>query len=454
MARTGLCAAGLAIVAWTGPVAADRPGAITLKEMRPAGQTIRVLCEIEAEGIYRPAKPAEGSQTKTYPMKVAGRLDFDERVDKVDGNGRPVRAYRRVHQAANAINNAVRKFGSQIRPEVALLVAERRQEGVVVSSVGGPLTRSELDLVQSTADSLSLPALLPAGAVKEGDRWKVSDEAALALSDYEVLATNLLEAKLEEVSDRAARITLGGEIRGATRGGEGVISCKGTILFDRATARIERLTLERVERREPGPVEHGLDVKSKLTNERTVIEAPAELSDAVVKELPADGDHQRELLTLAPPNGKYTLLHDREWYLVYDDDRQVVLKRLDHGEVMAQCNLAFGPNAGKGKHQDLEQFRDDIRKALGKRFGQIVAAGEVEGAPGGGGGFRYKVSVLGREGEREILWHYYLIASPEGEQVLVTFTLAKDQEKRFADQDARMMGSLEWHAASAADKPR
>ncbi len=110
--------------------------------------------------------------------------------------------------------------------------------------------------------------------------------------------------------------------------------------------------------------------------------------------------------------------------------------------VVAQANLSLGPNAGKGRHQDLEQFRDDIRRALGRRFGQFVGAGEVDGDPAGG--FRYKVTVQGHEGDLGVLWDYYLVANPDGEQLLAIFTLADDQAKTFADQDLRLIGSLKW----------
>ncbi len=119
-----------------------------------------------------------------------------------------------------------------------------------------------------------------------------------------------------------------------------------------------------------------------------------------------------------------------------------VLKRLERGVVVAQANLVLGPNAGKGRHQDLGQFREDIRRALGSRFGQFVGVGEVDGDPVGG--FRYKVAVRGREGDLGVVWNYYLVAGPEGDQLLTIFTLAEDQAKAFADQDLRMIGSLKW----------
>jgi len=118
------------------------------------------------------------------------------------------------------------------------------------------------------------------------------------------------------------------------------------------------------------------------------------------------------------------------------------LKRLEGGQVIAQCNLMVGPAAGKGRHQDPIQFRDDIRRALKQRFVQFLGAGEVEGDPAGG--FRYKVGVQGREADLGVVWYYYLIASPEGDQLLATFTLAQDQMKTFGAQDLEVVGSLQW----------
>ena len=89
------------------------------------------------------------------------------------------------------------------------------------------------------------------------------------------------------------------------------------------------------------------------------------------------------------------------------------------------------------------QFRGDIRRGLEKRFVRFIGAGEVDGLPAGG--YRYKVAVLGREGQLGIVWYYYLIASPEGEQLLATFTMAEDHVQLFGDQDLEMIGSLEWH---------
>lgn len=425
---------------------ASAPGAerIELREAGRSGASTRVQTVLKAQGLFLPAAPVGASKAESprpLTLKVEAELDYFERVTRTD-EARPARVVRRVTRAASAINGEVRPSATAIRPAVAILVAESRPEGVVVFSPGGPLTRSELELVQGPADPLTWDGLLPTRPVGVGDHWAVADPAARSLSAYDTLTRNTLEATLDAADGDTARVRVRGEVRGSVLGGEGTMACDGSYTFDRRAGRVERLTLRRAETRRPGLVEEGLDVKSTLTITRRTAEAPAELSDAALGRLSMDPSRDREQLLLKPPAGRYTLVHDRSWHTYWDDNRLSVLKRVDGGRLVAQCNLAAGPNAGKGKHQDVSQFRDDVRKGLGPRFVQFLGSGEVGGDPAGG--FRYKLGVQGRQGDLDVVWYYYLIAGPEGDQLLATFTMAGSQAKAFGDEDEALIGSLRW----------
>jgi hypothetical protein len=433
---------------------------VTLRDSARVGESTKLLVGLKAEGLYRPGPPPGAPKSepiKPLKLKVETRLEFIERVlaTRPEGErGRASRVVRKVSQAAAAINGEIRPTAAVLRPEVALLVAEPRAGGVVVSSPGGPLTRSELELVQGAADPLALGALLSDTPVKVGSSWKVGDDAARALSSYDTLIDNALTAKVESIDARSVKIHLEGNVRGSVLGAEGKMLFDGTLGVDRAAGRIDRLDLQRSEARKPGAVEAGLEVRSTLTVTRRAAEPAAQIADEVVSGLPTEPDPQREQLLLISPDGKYTLRHDRDWHTYWDDRRLTVLKRLDHGVVVAQCNLMNGPNAGKGRHQDLKQFRNDLRSALGPRFAAFLGEGEVDGDPAGG--FRYKVGVQGREGELGVVWYYYLVASPDGDQLLATFTQAEGQVKAFGDQDLRLIGSLRWQDApesSPTSKP-
>jgi hypothetical protein len=145
--------------------------AVALREAARVGASTRNLVALKAEGLYRPA-PAPGESREKAPkplaLKVETRLDFEERVLELDPAGAAGRVVRRVVQAASAINGEVRPMGAVLRPDVALLVADRRAGDLVVFSPQGPLTRSELELVQAAGDPLTLAALLPTRSVRVG----------------------------------------------------------------------------------------------------------------------------------------------------------------------------------------------------------------------------------------------------------------------------------------------
>lgn len=415
---------------------------VLLRERATTEGAVRVLAEMKAQGELRPAAAPGAKVPAGVPLRVESRFDYYERVTEVAADGQPTRAARYARQAAVAINSPGRPMTALLRPEVSTLLARVRNGQVVMFSPGGPLTRQELDMVQLPADPLLWSGLLPAKPVAVGETWAIGAEAARALSEYEALATNTLRAKLEEADAAVARIHLAGQVRGAVRGGEGTVTIDGTLTFDRAAGRVSGLDLERTETRAPGHVEAGLDFKGRLTVKREPADVPAELADTILAALPAEVRSTLELLKFTPPEGRYVLYHDRYWHLFWEDRRLAVLKRLDQGEIVAQCNLSRGPQAGKGRHQDPAQFRQDIREALGKRFTAFVGAGEVSEDPEAG--FRYKVAVQGREGDRDVLWYYYLIASPEGDQLLATFTLNLADKDRLGNKDLEMVGTLEW----------
>jgi hypothetical protein len=279
--------------------------------------------------------------------------------------------------------------------------------------------------------------------VAVGDRWKVADAAARSLSDYDALAVNALEATLEAVDGEKAKVALKGEVRGAVLGGEGSIRIEGGFTFDRKRGRIDSLMIDRAEVRKPGPVEAGLDIKSTLKLTRVDAETPPELADAALAAVPLEPSPELQALRYEAPEGRFTLAHGRDWHLFTESINRVVLKQLDRGEAVAQCSLARGPRVGPGRHQDLGQFRADIRAAIGKHFVRFAEEAEL---PVADRGFGYRVVAEGKVGETPVIWIYELMASPEGEQLIATFALTESRAKAFGDSDLRIMGSFRWGA--------
>ena len=191
------------------------------------------------------------------------------------------------------------------------------------------------------------------------------------------------------------------------------MTCEGFLTFDRQAARIDHLDLNRV--RKPAA---GTGRGRAGYQEHAHRDPPGGRGCRRLSPMPPGGRSPWK----SPPTvsccgwkcraARRPCLHDRHWHMFWEDPKLIVLKRLDGGQVIAQCNLRSGPHAGKGRHQDPTQFRDDIRRGLKKRFVQFLGAGEVDGNPAGG--FRYKVGVQGREGQLGIVWYYLSRRQPRG----------------------------------------
>jgi hypothetical protein len=288
-----------------------------------------------------------------------------------------------------------------------------------------------------------LTDLLPSRPVAVGQSWRVGGAAAMGISGYDQIKDNHLDATLESVDEARAQVRIRGRIEGSLQGAEGLMTCDGLLGFDRRLGWIDRLEINRNESRRPGPIEAGVDARSTLSVTRQADPAPATLKDAALAGYSLEVDPRSEMLIQDAPDEKSSLLHNRNWHAFWGDTKTMVLKRLEGGRVVAQCNLVVAPPAGRGRHQDPAQFRDEVRRVLGRRFVDFIGSGTVDGDPAGG--FRFKVGVQGREGDLGIVWYYYLVASPAGDQLVVTYTLAAQDARAFGEQDIEMIGTLRWN---------
>ncbi|QDV32270.1 hypothetical protein [Tautonia plasticadhaerens] len=439
-----------AVVAHPAP-ASGRKAADALVERAEAGRQSRVVVTLEAEGRYLPGESTDEQPVEPLELTVRTRLDYLDQVLEVDDDSRPRRSARRMDEAEVVIGGGepIRAQEIRLRPEVSSLVADRLDGGeVLVASPRGPLTRTELELVQVPADPLELADLLPDPGTEAapGDGWPVPESAARWISGYDALSSNTARVTLRSLDGDSAEFDLDGRVEGAVLGARGRMDVEGSFRFDREAGRVASITLRRAERREAGPVEAGLEFRSTLTVDRSDAPEGSEPIPAPGSPGPLPGDWL--LLSYTPPDGRYRLEHDRSWYVFAEDDRQSVLRCFEGGTVVAQADLVAGPTVGPGARPKADRFRDDVREALGDRFDRVLDAGQVASPPGES---RYRLAIAGRQGDEPIVWYYYLVSDASGRQLVAIFTLRASGVERLGRRDQRLIDSLRWLPPPAAD---
>lgn len=405
-----------------------------------------VSATIQVEGTLKPSADAKIAQ---MPITVQGSFAYDEmRLNGGKADRRSVRYYR---EAAATIQVDKHIESPTLRDDLRLVIVQSDKNKVSISSLRGPLTREELDLIDLPGNTLLLDGLLPAEKAKIGDSWKMTDAALAQLVCVDVVSRNEVTCEFSGVNGSKAEIKIAGRLNAAVGGVATEIHLDGTAALDIATNCLTSLQLRIKERRSVGYVAPGMDVTAQLNIAIAPLASSEQLTPAIAKEAAAT-DAQSHPLALRSNAGGFHLVYDRRWHITRNEMQLVVLRLVDRGELIAQCNISPLPTLDKGKTVTIEQFQSEVAQSLGKKFDHFETAAEGKGA----GGLRVlKVVAAGVVSEIPIQWRYYLAVDPDGRRLAMAYTMESDLVERFADADAAMTESIEFDTATptAATEP-
>lgn len=381
-------------------------------------------------------------QVKALKMSVVGTMHYAERLlaapASSDGLRRSVRHYSRADAAIKVDSAGLQPM---LRPERRLIAATWDGKAATVYSPSGSILRDELDLVELPGNSLLIDLLLPGKPVAAGDMWQHGDQLLAALLSLDAVSASDVQSVLSSIDSKLAQMELAGTVHGAVAGVATEIGLKARYTFDRIARRVTSLTLLIKEKRSIGHVGPGIDVTARLQMTITPLAKSAELTDAALAGLPLEP--APELLALAYESAAHGFHfgYDRRWHVITDEPEQVVLRLVDRGELVAQCNVAIPAKTEPGKPISLARFQADIQQALGRAFGRFVNASEGT-TPGGH--VIYRVTAVGEVSELPIQWNYHYIADPRGRQVVFAFTIEGQLVEAFAQSDLELAGSVEF----------
>ena len=432
------------------------PVKIELRERVDAGRVIRTVAAMSAEGNYL-LDPAADPKNLVRPedlkpeslrVRVTSRMAVQDRWKLADTTAE---ASSNVLMSQRLVELAEVEIGGQVRPSKHILSKERRRflvdmqdESVRQASLDGLISRQDLEAITMPCDGTALWTLLPKEPVAENESYRLDKLAAKALTLFDLVSVNELDGTVEKIDSTTVSIKIKGNVRGAVLGAEGKMSIEGQLRFNRADGFVEFLRIDRDESRRPGSVEAGLEIHSTLELRRSVLdEIPQELSDKALESWPRSITPQMLKLVWEEPSGLFALEHDRDWHTTWADVQESVIKRVDRGGVVvAQCNLKKGTKVQKGHHQDPAQFREDVQAGLKEKFRRFFGEGTLDRPMAAGYG--YKLAVEGVIQDLPVGWYYYLMASAEGDQYLMTVTSTLAEFQSSNKESLQLVESLRW----------
>ncbi|MGD9721899.1 MAG: hypothetical protein AB7O59_10705 [Pirellulales bacterium] len=378
-------------------------------------------------------------QAKNLPMSVIANLKFDEQLLALDSAGLPASTVRYYDDTRAVIK--VEKGGEKpsLDDEHRLIVAERPTEGPsLLSCPTSPLRREELDLIDVPGSSLMIDQLLPATPVALGETWKWTDQMAANLLCLDAVRWTDVTSALGEVKDGLVEIAAAGSVSGAVGGVSTEIELKAKYRYDLARQRVVFLALLVKEKRAVGHIGPGLDTVAKLIMTITPLTSSQLLTPQRVAAATTAPAATAAELGYRAVSGQFQFHYDRRWFLTSDDAKLTVMRLLDRGELVAQCNISLLPG-DKTAPVSLAEFQRDVQTSLGKNFGQFTGALETTNETG----YRVlRVVARGVVSEVPIEWIYYLVQDTTGRRVTLSFTYQQELVERFAQADRSLVRQL------------
>jgi hypothetical protein len=409
----------------------------------------RVKAKFEVGGHLRVRAASEPS---TLPLSVVAEFDYFERQmddGSMPGERRSVRYY---SDAQAAIKVEKQASISKLAADHRLIRAAVTQGRTSVSALRGHLTRDERDLVDIPFNTLLLQQLLPPTAATQGTASKPADKVLAMLLGLDAVTRTGVETSLTAVKDGVGEIAVQGALNGEIGGASTEIELKGKLHFDTDRRQPFALVLLIKEKRSAGPVAPGLDVVAKLELQVTPATEAPELTDAALEglELVADGT---AALAFESTDTGFGFLYDPRWQITGTKADSVVMRLLDRGELVAQCNISRLPKLNINQPLTLEMFQKEVQQSLGKHFGAFERAAERQTASG----LRLlNVVAIGAVSELPITWHYYLLINETGERAAISFTMENALADRFGEADKLVLEGFRFgpdKGASAARLP-
>lgn len=415
---------------------AEGAGGLRLTSGRRVGDLDRVTVVLEAGGE---TTGLVGGKIEANKMSLVCNLVYDEKTLEVPTtNEMRWRSARHYETAAAVIKGDQGGFKPTLSPQNRLIATTADARQCMLFSPSGPLSREELELIDVLGNTLLLERFLPEQPCTEGDTWKHSSRLMAMMLGLDEVAETSVTSKLVEVTEDFARFEMAGRVDGAIYGVETEVEVKGKYRFDRRRQRVDWWGMLVKEDRGISHVADGVDVVAKL---QVRIE-PRKNAEALDRHALAGRswapDERSPWLVYESAAG-WRFEHDRRWHVTRDHRDLAILRMVDRGKQVAQCNVSPLPKRDPRQPVSLAEFQRDIERALGENFSEFVEAGQFANRSS----YRvYRVVARGAAEEVPIQWNYYLISDRHGHRVVFAFTFKQELVDAFGDADRVLVGTL------------
>lgn len=378
----------------------------------------------------------EGQQKETrLPLEVRARLAFEQQSAISDQQA--IRHYQKA-AAKITINekshtNALEQTNRTIH---AYLAANRSQtKPVLLASEFDILQQSEQELINTPFDLLTLPGFFSKQETKINEPWSPNDQDVINVLAINRIYDNEVKLTVKTHNDRESKIYITGSATGEVDGEDVSVDLRGVALIDNQKHFVKSLRVNINESRNAGQIAPGFNGLVKLDLKVTPKKTAENIPPAVITRA---REFRSQKLAWKPKNS-FEIYFDPRWRLITNEDQAAVMRLLDDGDLLAQCNIVQLPNLAADSVLELKEFRDEVGKIIDGSPAKVISSDKRITSRDL---YVLQVEVLGEEDGVEIRWIYNHVAHKDGRRLTFVFTVEDEVYDYFANFSHSLIDSV------------
>jgi hypothetical protein len=430
--------AAVAALAFCGlPAYADNSTSVLLAinsaEDRP--QQVKIAVEVAGQMKMNPT----GKEVKRLPMSVTAELLCTQRRLPLEQDEKQPRLVRHYTTAAAKFNLKNVEFDNTLRDDRRLIVLASGTDAATYFSPLGPLTREEIELLDVPGAGVLPELLLPGKELKVGETWELSNDTVVKLLSLDAVHKQDFVGKFDELRDGIAILSLEGKVDGAVGGVSTEFNLKAKLNLDPQEKLLTWVALSFTENRAIGHAQPGYDVTTRIRMLTGLAAEAPEISEAAISKLPLTAGTGEKLIAFRSEKGGFELVHDRRWRVMSEKYDSAILRMVDRGELVAQCNIGKLKSFTKGEQLTLDGFQEDVKIALEKQKATITEAAQSTTE---NGLLVLRLLVTGQASEVPIQWTYYHVSDNTGRRASIVFTIDAKLVEKYAHLDQEILSAF------------
>ncbi|MDG2014481.1 MAG: hypothetical protein P8J33_13315 [Pirellulaceae bacterium] len=424
--------------------AAPTTAQINISPSTSTNQVYLVKAALEGRGVVQP------EENQSLQMDVDARFQYQERVIARKTQLKSIRDYE-LARANIRIDN--KPLNSRLADARKVVIVQTKSTGqqIKLASLGGPMTQSEFELVNTPANTLILTEVFAKDRVKVGDTWSPDNQVLAQFFNLESVDKTNVRIELANIKGEDAVLVIAGTIEGTVDGAITQIALNGSVRFNSSLGSVTQANLTISQQRDIGLVVPGLDATFKMLISLRPVKQSETLSDTGLAALRKNAGSITDDLLLTPEGSTVSLIHPRQWRVISNHRARTILRYNKNGRMIGQCEILPLPSRLPNQEQTLEQFQAVVKNKLAENAGEIESANASQTEKG----LEWmRVKAAGSTNGVNLQWIYYTISSPDGRRVQLVFTTEPAYAGMFTNTERFLVDSLEFEsiAASATQK--